>query len=1076
MQSTISARLALPFALFLAPIAFLLFFLVQTHQRAISTAQNELLGLPPVTAAINVSRLLIQTAQNNEKRDELDQAVRVFRTSVGVLAHSPSLESRLKQLDTYFDELARLSKISIVDVVQALSHLARTIRAVADASELILDPDLDTYYYMEMLVVLKPDLLLLKRDILQDIMVLAANDDRIRPEGRQAYYYMRETAQFIERFDTSMQNIRSHQRSGSNITPSEVSGQRLTRALDELREAWAVTLDPRMIKPMFEQTMTLGALWQVEAAKELERLLFMRIAEIGARRNQQIGFALFMFLAAAAMMVWLTRRHVTQPVRRLTTSMIDLADGRLDVALPKDMGGGEVADMIRAVRVFKDNALRNRVLESEKREAATALSITANTLQRAEMIAGLGHWRWDIASAHLEWSPHLFDLTGFSARGRHPRLLRLMARVPRSERPLVVAYLRDVFRKHVVAERSFSLEHPEFGMRRLQSVVAIERAPQGHVSGLIGIVQDVTEQFQNEMKLQARSAALAEAQAIGRIGDWSYALGDSHVRWSPEIYALMCYEPAEFETTRQAIMDIYEGESAALVLQAQAAVIRTGETRSVDVRARLGDGSVSDFTVVSKADFDSAGRISGFSGTIQDISERKSAERELEKLAYYDPLTGLANRALFRRNLRRELDIAIEKEQPGALMLLDLDRFKEVNDSLGHAAGDELLVLVAGQLRRILPANAFLSRLGGDEFAVVIGDVSSERAAGIARTITTTLSEPFRLKLGEVQIGTSIGVAMMPADGQRPDDLIRNADLALYNAKDEGRSCLRFFTPKLSDAVQEKSLIARDLRKAIGLDDELFVVYQPQVDIQHGGVMGFEALLRWRHPERGLISPATFVPIAESSSLIGDLGLYVLRASCLQMKAWIDAGEPERDVAVNVSATQIWQSDFESDVKQVLLETGLPPHLLTLEVTESVFLREAEGRVRQSLEGLKALGVKLALDDFGTGYSSLGYLNRLPFDKLKVDRRFISGVHRNTERLSLLKGIIELGLGLGMTVVGEGAEHMEEVRALRALNCHSVQGYVFSYPLEGPSAIRAAAMLDLMVPPNREQSARKTAA
>ena len=407
------------------------------------------------------------------------------------------------------------------------------------------------------------------------------------------------------------------------------------------------------------------------------------------------------------------------------------------------------------------------------------------------------------------------------------------------------------------------------------------------------------------------------------------------------------------------------------------------------------------------------------------------------------------------------------------MLLLDLDKFKEVNDSLGHAAGDELLVKTAERLKRELPQDAFLARLGGDEFAVILFAVNAPAAKEMADKIVSALGEPIVLRLGDVQIGTSVGIALIPEDGPGQETLVRHADLALYNAKDNGRSCARFFTADLSETVQEKTALARDLRRALQCDDQLYVVFQPQVDIQSGGVTGFEALLRWRHPERGNIPPGTFVPIAESSSLIADLGLYVLRASCVQMKSWIDAGHPARDVAVNVSASQIWQSDFEHDVKRILIETGLPSQLLTLEVTESVFIREAEGRVRQALDVLKSLGVKLALDDFGTGYSSLGYLNRLPFDKLKIDRRFIAGVHLKPERLKLLKGIIELGRGLGMTTVGEGAELMEEVRVLKALNCHLVQGYVFSHPLEGDSAVRAAALLDVMVPARNVSEMRK---
>jgi diguanylate cyclase (GGDEF)-like protein len=780
-----------------------------------------------------------------------------------------------------------------------------------------------------------------------------------------------------------------------------------------------------------------------------------------------------LFAVAAIASIFMTNHYVANPLQRLTRSMQGLAKGALDTEIPSNNRQDEVGSMGQAVAVFKENAIRNRVLEDEKQQASMALALTATTLERAEIIAELGHWRFDYASKQMNWSPNLYAIGGLDAAAGLPSLRDIMKRILKAERLGVVRHLRSLLKDQSIGDFSCSYIHPEFGLRHLQSAVAIERKNEGSASAVMGIIQDVTHAKLNELNLQARSEALAEAQEIGRIGDWSYRFGATHLNWSPEIFKLMNLDPLKFETTREAVMQLYEDDGAQRLLEVQAEVVRTGEMRSIDVRGRLGDGTYNDFTVTSKADLNENGDVVGFSGTIQDISQRKESERELEKLAYYDPLTGLANRALFHRALRRALERCDHQNEHGALLLLDLDKFKEVNDSLGHAAGDELLVKTAERLKRELPQDAFLARLGGDEFAVILFATDALGTKKIADNVVSILGEPTVLRLGEVQIGTSIGIALIPEDGPKQETLLRHADLALYSAKDSGRSCSRFFTSDLSEVVQEKTALARDLRKALTFDDQLYVVFQPQVDIQNGCVTGFEALLRWRHPERGNIPPGTFIPVAESSSLIADLGLYVLRASCLQMKAWIDYGHPARDVAVNVSASQIWQSDFEHDVKRILIETGLPPQLLTLEVTESVFIREAEGRVRQALDALKSLGVKLALDDFGTGYSSLGYLNRLPFDKLKIDRRFIAGVHLKPERLKLLKGIIELGRGLGMTTVGEGAELMEEVRVLKELNCHIVQGYVFSHPLEGNSAVRAAALLDLMVPAREISELRK---
>jgi diguanylate cyclase (GGDEF)-like protein len=560
--------------------------------------------------------------------------------------------------------------------------------------------------------------------------------------------------------------------------------------------------------------------------------------------------------------------------------------------------------------------------------------------------------------------------------------------------------------------------------------------------------------------LTQRSGQLVEAQRMGKIGDWSYRLGDEDIWWSPELYALLCYDPLSFRTSHSAVVAGYVGDGAQRVLEAQAEVMRTGAIKGVDVKYRRGDGSISDLVVTSKATSDADGQIIGFHGTIQDISERKRAEEQLEELAYHDPLTALANRALFHR----ELNGLLLRQQSGknaALLLLDLDRFKEVNDSLGHAAGDELLIRVAHLISRQLGSRHFLSRLGGDEFAIIFRSYAAlSEVEALAAQVVSATAAPIALSSGEVLVGASIGIALIPQDGNDVDDLLRHADLALYQAKEEGRGRSKFFDPDMSEIVQHKITLARDLRHAVQQNCGLAVHYQPQADLSSGRVAGFEALLRWNHPVHGNVPPAEFIPIAESSQLICDLGLWVLRAAAVQAKRWIDAGEPPREIAVNVSAAQIWHSDFIGDVVRVLNETRLPPHLLCLELTESLMADHAVGRVRKVLEELKKLGVTLALDDFGTDYSSLGYLTQLPFDKLKIDRIFIDGIAESARARKLLEGIVALGRGLGMTVVAEGAEKVAEVEILRSFRCDMVQGYVYARPMIGSDAIAFARSQD----------------
>jgi diguanylate cyclase (GGDEF)-like protein len=556
----------------------------------------------------------------------------------------------------------------------------------------------------------------------------------------------------------------------------------------------------------------------------------------------------------------------------------------------------------------------------------------------------------------------------------------------------------------------------------------------------------------SEEALAKRTQKLTEAQNLGKLGEWSLSLDAQEFWLAPQVYDLLAY-PITFVPTREAVLQLCDPNGANRFLAAQSAVLRAGGARSVDVKMKRGDGTIGDFEVTTKVMTNAGGGVVGFSGTVQDISERKIAEEKLERLAYFDPLTGLPNRSLFHR----EINDVLTRRGQAALLLLDLDRFKEVNDSLGHASGDELLDKVAQLISRALGEGPFFARLGGDEFAIIVPDVADPATVEqLAAKVIAAVSSPIALERGEVTIGTSIGIALIPRDGVNLSDLQRNADLALYRAKDGGRGRLTLFEPEMSTALQHKLLLARELRRAITDDVGLDVHYQPQVSLEDERVSGFEALMRWTHPTLGIILPSEFIPIAESSQLICELGLWILRRAAHQASAWLAAEETTYEIAVNVSAAQIWHSDFVSDVEEVLRETSLPPHLLCLELTESLLADHAEGRVRSVLVGLKRLGVTLALDDFGTDYSSLGYLTQLPFDKLKVDRIFVAGIAESDRARKLLEGIIALGHGLGMKIVAEGAEVEVEVALLKQFQCDMVQGYVFGRPAKAADALAFA--------------------
>ena len=582
----------------------------------------------------------------------------------------------------------------------------------------------------------------------------------------------------------------------------------------------------------------------------------------------------------------------------------------------------------------------------------------------------------------------------------------------------------------------------------------------GAFLGYRGTASDITQLRAAKTMLDQRTRALEEAHQLGKIGTWSSRLSTGRTVWSPELYQLLGFEPGAFEPTPESTKPLFLGEDADRFRDVRERVIRTCKTEAADLRMLHADGTARDLAVICKAEV-AHDRAIGIIGTVQDVTERKEAERRLEQLAYSDPLTGLANRALFKRRLASLIERCAPEGRSGALLLIDLDRFKEVNDSLGHAAGDELLIRTAAVLRDELGPRAFIARLGGDEFAVLAeeGAMSSAALSALADRLIGRLSGPIDLTEGEAFVGATIGIARLPEHGATAEAAVRNADLALYTAKEAGRGRAQLFEPVYAEAVDQRLDLARHLRHAVETV-ALKAHYQPQVDLKTGGVTSFEALLRWTHPTRGPVSPAEFIPIAESSGLIVDLGLWVLREACRQGRAWLDAGLPPRAISVNVSPAQIWNLDFETEVAAVLAETGFPAKLLCLELTESLFVDHTEQRISRTLKALSALGLRLALDDFGSGYSSLGYLTRLPFDWLKVDRAFVDGISTAPEKRKLLAGIIALSHGLGMTVVAEGAELPAELDVLVGLNCDLVQGFVMSPPIAADQAPLVASRIE----------------
>lgn len=454
-----------------------------------------------------------------------------------------------------------------------------------------------------------------------------------------------------------------------------------------------------------------------------------------------------------------------------------------------------------------------------------------------------------------------------------------------------------------------------------------------------------------------------------------------------------------------------------------------------------------------KADDETGLLVDAFNSMLSEINSRDVA---LEKLAFFDALTGLPSRQYFQKQMAETLAAYDAAGTTAALVLLDLDDFKQVNDAFGHTVGDGLLMSIAALLKQELADSVQLSRIGGDEFTIIMQNVLTELdvQAKLAPFIAS-LYQPIRILEHELYVSVSAGIAMIPRDGKSSSELMRHADLALYSAKRQGHGLVHFYQASMDVAIRENTEIALSLRSAIS-GNEFNIHYQPQINVESGRVYGFEALLRWTHPLRGDIPPNQFIPVAESSGLISEIGKWVLHGACVQAKAWLDVGHSPREVSVNVSAAQILHADFLQEVRAVLEETALPPHLLCLELTESLFIGKSVEKVRKILESLRDLGVLLALDDFGTGYSSLSYLEKLPFDKLKIDQSFVNGCEKDTAKQSILRGIIMLSHSMGMEVVAEGVETAGELALLRKLGADHVQGFAFAEPLPADQVLATA--------------------
>ena len=507
-------------------------------------------------------------------------------------------------------------------------------------------------------------------------------------------------------------------------------------------------------------------------------------------------------------------------------------------------------------------------------------------------------------------------------------------------------------------------------------------------------------------------------------------------RTESEVVGLTCYEVSHGRTEACS-----QDDHPCPLLES---AITGASCQSIHVH-RSGD-TIRDVEITTSPITGSNGNVIQVVHVSRDVTERKKSEREIEKLAYFDPLTSLPNRLLFHDRLRQAIIQAARDGLMTGVLFLDLDRFKGVNDTLGHSIGDKLLMEAAGRLRGCIRKADTVARLGGDEFVVVLTSIAHEDDINaIAGKILQVMAEPVLLDSNEVYCTASIGIAMSPRDGKEIDILLRNADTAMYQAKDKGRNTYQFFSQEMNIRVMERLTLETRLRHALERD-EFFLNYQPQICLETGTVTGVEALLRWRTSQNELIPPSRFILLAEETGLIIPIGEWILRTACRQFKRWQAAGLPSFRMAVNISARQIRQPDFVESVANILMETRFDPHYLDIELTESTIM-ENPNDSREVLMRLKDLGVGLSIDDFGTGYSSLSYLNNFPLDRIKIDRSFVKEITSHLDNAAIATAIIAMSHSLGLRVIAEGVETETQLEMLRAKSCHEVQGFLLGHPL-----------------------------
>ncbi|GEM_PF-299651 len=689
---------------------------------------------------------------------------------------------------------------------------------------------------------------------------------------------------------------------------------------------------------------------------------------------------------------------------------------------------------------------------------AIAKDVTAQRAQEAELIAKERHFRslaenspdviirYDLNGVYQYANPSAVELFGRPYEEIVGKNVRETA--PAFMLPFLAEYydlLERLIQKGENGSHQMALPDGKGGMLYHSVEIILEKDANNEPISVLTVGRDITQQHRMHQELQESQKRLIEAQRIAKIGSWELEFPSLKLLWSSDIYTIFEIEPQLFEPSYDHFLNAVHPEDREMVDVAFAQSLSTKTPYDIVHRLLMADGRIKYVHEKGQSFYDEQGEPLRSFGTVQDITHQKAVEKKIEYLAHHDALTGLPNRLLTRQRTQEAIERAALAGTQVALLFIDLDGFKIINDTMGHTVGDSMLKMVANRLAEGIRPIDTIGRQGGDEFLLLMANIDTpEDAIASAQHIVERFEQPFVINEQALSISASIGIALFPMHGESFELLLQNSDTAMYKAKEQGKNTYCLYTQQMSHHLKGQLRLQNDLKWALHCG-EFFLHYQPQINLESHTVVGAEALLRWNHPQLGIISPAEFIPLAESTGAIASIGQWVIEEACAQAVRWHRQNIPIT-IAVNISAVQFKRGDLEKIVKDALHHSKLPAYFLELELTESILISDTDNALR-TLRALKEIGVRLSIDDFGTGYSSLSYLKRFAVDKLKIDQSFVRDILRDPEDAVIVRTIIQMAKSLNLVSIAEGVENREVLNVLEMLGCDEVQGYHFAKPM-----------------------------